>query len=81
MYDQQLHEIRTKVQMEEAMRHKELEDRVKTIQTSKETLITENSEMNAKLVDFQQKMASKMLEIETLKRNNDSLRGVKNDLS
>lgn len=76
MYEQQLHEIKTKVQMEESNRRKELEDRVKTIQQSKDDLINENSTMNAKIVDFQQKMASKALEIETLKRNNDSLRTV-----
>lgn len=76
MYEQQLHEIKTKVQMEESNRRKELEDRVKTIQQSKDDLINENSTMNAKIVDFQQKMASKVLEIETLKRNNDSLRTV-----
>ena len=76
MYEQQLHEIRTKVQLEEGLRRKELEDRVKTIQTSKEDLISENAGMNAKLVDFQQKISSKAMEIETLKRNNDALRSV-----
>lgn len=81
MYEQQLHEIRTKVQMEESLRRKELEDRVKTIQTSKEDIISENANMNAKLVDFQQKISSKVMEIETLKRNNDSLRSVSRESS
>jgi len=76
MYEQQLHEFRTKIEMEETSRRKELEDRVKAVQASKEGLINENAEMNAKVVDCQQKIASKVLEIETLKRNNDSLRNV-----
>lgn len=36
----------------------------------------ENNKLNAKVVDLQQKIASQTLEIETLKRNNDSLRNV-----
>jgi hypothetical protein len=76
MYEQQVHEMRTKSEMEESGRRRELEERVKAIQASKEGLIGENAEMNARVVDCQQKMASKVLEIETLKRNNDSLRNV-----
>ena len=76
LYEQQIHEIKTKFQLDENLRRKELEERVKTIQASKDDIINENSIMNAKLVDFQQKIASKVLEIETLKRNNDSLRSV-----
>ena len=76
LYEQQVHEIKTKFQLDENLRRKELEERVKTIQASKDDIINENSIMNAKLVDFQQKIASKVLEIETLKRNNDSLRSV-----
>jgi len=38
----------------------------------------ENNKLNAKMVDQQQKQASSALEIETLKRNNDSLRNVSN---
>ena len=58
LYEQQIHEIKTKFQLDENLRRKELEERVKTIQASKDDIINENSIMNAKLVDFQQKIAS-----------------------
>lgn len=76
LYEKEIHEMKTKFQLEESLRRKELEDRVKTIQNAKDDLITENAKMNAKIVDFQQKMSSQTMEIETLKRNNDSLRNV-----
>ncbi len=62
--------------MEEKSKRKELEDRIKNIQSSKEDLISENAKMNSKITDLQQKMANQALEIETLKRNNDSVRNV-----
>ena len=58
-------------------RRKELEERMKQLQSSKDDLVSENGKMNAKIVDQQQKIASHLLEIETLKRNNDLLRSVR----
>jgi hypothetical protein len=46
------------------------------LQASKDDMVMENNKLNAKMVDQQQKQASSSLEIETLKRNNDSLRNV-----
>ena len=62
--------------MEETLRIKEAEERVKSVQGSKDDLISDNNKMNVKIVDIQQKIATQSLEIETLKRNNDSLRNV-----
>ena len=75
-FDQQIHELKVKVQLEDDQKRKELEDRSRVLQVSKDDLIMENNKMNAKLVDHQQKVASLSLEIETLKRNNESLRNV-----
>ena len=69
--------MKTKFQMEEQLKRKELEDRIKNIQSSKDDLISENAKMNAKITELQQKMANQALEIEALKRNNDSTRNVK----
>ena len=77
-HDQQVHELRVKAQLEDNQRRKELEDRVRILQGSKDDMIMENNKLNAKMVDQQQKQASSALEIETLKRNNDSLRNVSN---
>jgi hypothetical protein len=49
MYEKDLHELKTKYQMEENLRRKELEDRIKNIQSAKDDLIGENSKMNAKI--------------------------------
>ena len=49
MYEKDLHELKTKYQMEESLRRKELEDRIKNIQSAKDDLIGENSKMNAKI--------------------------------
>lgn len=75
-HDQEIHEFRVKAQLEDNQRRKELEDRSRLLQASKDDLMMENNKMNAKIVDLQQKIASQTLEIETLKRNNDSLRNV-----
>lgn len=75
-HDQEMHELKVKAQLEDNLRRKELDDRVRILQTAKDDLIMENNKMNAKLTDLQQKTASQTLEIETLKRNNDSLRSV-----
>ena len=75
-HDQELHELRVKAQLEDNQRRKELEDRVRILQASKDDLVMENNKMNAKTVDQQQKLASQSLEIETLKRNNESVRNV-----
>ena len=75
-HDQELHELRVKAQLEDNQRRKELEDRTRILQSTKDDLVMENNKMNSKLVDLQQKMASQTLEIETLKRNNDSIRNV-----
>ena len=75
-HDQELHELRVKAQLEDNQRRKELEDRVRILQASKDDLVMESNKMNAKIVDHQQKIASQSLEIETLKRNNESVRNV-----
>ncbi len=76
MHDQEIHELKLKSQLDDNQRRKEIEDRTRQLQASKDELINENSKMNAKIVDQQQKIASHLLEIETLKRNNDLLRNV-----
>ena len=75
-YEQEIHELKVKMQLEDNQRRKELEDRARGLQASKDDLIMQNNKMNAKIVDQQQKIASLTLEIETLKRNNDSIRNV-----
>lgn len=75
-HDQEMHELKVKAQLEDNLRRKELDDRVRGLQAAKDDLIMDNNKMNAKLTDLQQKVASQTLEIETLKRNNDSLRSV-----
>ena len=75
-HDQELHELRVKAQLEDNQRRKELEDRVRILQASKDDLVMESNKMNAKIVDHQQNIASQSLEIETLKRNNESVRNV-----
>lgn len=75
-HEQELHELRVKAQLEDNLRRKELDDRVRLLQAAKDDLVMENNKMNAKMTDLQQKTASQTLEIETLKRNNDSLRNV-----
>ena len=75
-HDQELHELRVKAQLEDNQRRKELVDRVRILQASKDDLVMESNKMNAKIVDHQQKIASQSLEIETLKRNNESVRNV-----
>ena len=76
-HEQEMHELRVKSQLEDTNKRREMEDRVKTLQASKDDLISENGKLNSKLVDLQQKISSQSLEIETLKRNNDSLRNVR----
>ena len=78
IYEKELHELKSKFQIEERSKRKELEDRMKSIQSSKDDIISENAKMNSKITDLQQKIANHALEIETLKRNNDSLRNVRN---
>jgi hypothetical protein len=75
-HEQEVHELKMKSQLDDNQRRKELEERTRQLQATKDDLINENSKMNAKIVDQQQKMASQALEIETLKRNNDLLRAV-----
>ena len=52
MFEKDLHELKTKYQMEENLRRKELEDRIKNIQSAKDDLIGENAKMNAKISNF-----------------------------
>ena len=75
--DQEIHEMKVKFQLEDNLKRKEIDDRVRLLQNAKEDLVNENNKINAKLTDLQQKTSSQVLEIETLKRNNDSLRKVK----
>lgn len=75
--DQEVHEMKVKFQLEDNLKRKEIDDRVRLLQNAKEDLVNENNKINAKLTDLQQKTSSQVLEIETLKRNNDSLRKVK----
>jgi hypothetical protein len=75
-HEQEMHELKVKAQLEDNLRRKELEDRVRVLQTSKDDMIMETNKMNAKLVDQQQKNASQTLEIDALKRNNELLRTV-----
>lgn len=75
-HDQDIHELKVKAQLEDNLRRKELEDRARLLQSSKDDLIMDNNKLNAKLTDLQQKLASHTIEIETLKRNNESLRNV-----
>jgi len=75
-HEQEMHELKVKAQLEDNLRRKELEDRVRILQTSKDDMVMETNKMNAKLVDQQQKNASQTLEIDALKRNNDLLRTV-----
>jgi hypothetical protein len=79
-YEQEIHELKVKMQLEDNQRRKELEDRARALQVSKDDLIMENNKMNAKIVEQQQKVASLTLEIETLKRKNDSVRNVRTQL-
>ena len=81
MHEQEIHELKLKSQLDDNQRRKEIEDRTRQLQASKDELINENSKMNAKIVDQQQKIASHLLEIETLKRNNDLLRNVNSFLT
>lgn len=74
--DQEIHEMKVKFQLEDNLKRKEIDDRVRLLQNAKEDLVNENNKINAKLTDLQQKTSSQVLEIETLKRNNDSLRKV-----
>lgn len=76
-HDQEIHEMKVKAQLEDNLRRKELDDRVRLLQAAKDDLVMDNNKLNAKLTDLQQKSASQTLEIETLKRNNDSLRSVR----
>lgn len=76
-HDQEIHEMKVKAQLEDNLRRKELDDRVRLLQAAKDDLVMDNNKLNAKLTDLQQKSASHTLEIETLKRNNDSLRSVR----
>ena len=75
-YEQEIHELKVKVQLEDNQRRKELEDRARALQASKDDLIMESNKMNSKIVEQQQRIASLTLEIETLKRSNDSTRNV-----
>jgi hypothetical protein len=75
-HEQEIHELKVKAQLEDNLRRKELEDRVRILQTSKDDMIIETNKLNAKLVDQQQKNASQTLEIDVLKRNNEALRTV-----
>lgn len=77
-HEQELHELKIKNQLEDTQRRKEMEDRVKSLQQSKDELMSDNAKLNGKIVDLQQKSSSQALEIEALKRNNDSLRNVSN---
>lgn len=75
-HEQQLHELRVKFQMEDNQKRKELEDKIRLLQISKDDLVMENNKLNTKLTEVQQKVSLQVLEIESLKRNSDSLRNV-----
>ena len=49
-HDQELHELRVKAQLEDNQRRKELEDRVRILQASKDDLVMESNKMNAQWV-------------------------------
>lgn len=73
-YEQEVHELKLKAHHETNTRSKEVDERVRSLQAAKDDLITENSKLNAKVVDLNQKISSLTYEIEALKKNNDSLR-------
>jgi chromosome segregation ATPase len=74
--DQEIHQMKVKYQQEETQRKKEFDDRVRHLNVSKDESLTEIAKLNAKLSDLQQKNANQAIEIESLKRNNDSQRSV-----
>ena len=73
-HEQEMHEAKLRAQLDETQRRKELEERTRSLLASKEQLADENGKANAKLVEQQQRVASLVLELEALKRSNDTLR-------
>lgn len=63
--------------MEEVQKIKDLEDKLRNMQKSKEDVEVRYNHQNTTILDLQQKIYSSTLEIETLKRNIDSLRAVR----
>ena len=75
-HEQEILEQKSRLQLEEMQRVQDIEDKLRNIQKSKEDLEIRYNNQNATILDLQQKMYSATLEIETLKRNIDSLRAV-----
>ncbi|RNA23876.1 leucine-rich repeat-containing 45 [Brachionus plicatilis] len=74
VHDQEINDFRVKLQQEDNLRRKELEEKVRMLQSSKDDLMLDNNKMSVQLLELQQKLTSQSLEIESLKRYNESLR-------
>ncbi len=75
-HEQEFQEQKSRLQLEEIQKVKDLEDKLRNMQKSKEDVEVRYNHQNVTILDLQQKMYSSTLEIETLKRNIDSLRAV-----
>lgn len=77
VHEQEMHDFRVKIQLEDNIRQKEIEEKLRILQTSKDDLISENNKTSSQLMQLQQKLASQSFEIESLKKYNESLRNVR----
>lgn len=76
IHDQEFHDYKVKNQQEENIRRKEIQEKIRMLQASKDDMISENSKIDAKYLELQQKFDCQSLESESLKKNNDFLKNV-----
>ncbi len=76
-HEQEFQEQKSRLQLEEMQKIKDIEDKLRNVQKSKEDVESRYNYQNATILDLQQKNYSSTLEVETLKRNIDSLRAVR----